>query len=94
MFSHDAFYFEDLAFLYHYVLSLRPDLILPNVRFNPIIPDSLSYAHVSSWAEAGLFHLRQLVHPVTRRFHAFKDLQTTYHIPRHKFFFYLQIKHY
>lgn len=59
---------------------------LSNVLFSPIIPDSLSYALESSWAEASLFQLRQFVYPVTHRLRAFEDIQTTYHIPRHIYF--------
>lgn len=67
---------------------------LSNMLFNPIIPDSLSFAHVSPWANAGLFQLCRFVHPVTCRSPTFINLQTKYHIPTHMFYFYLQITSY
>ena len=66
---------------------------LVNIIFNPEIPDSLSYDAMLPWTKAGVFQLRHLVHPVTRTFLTFSELQSKYKIPKNIFYF-LQIRHF
>lgn len=67
---------------------------LTNITFNPEIPDSLSYDAMLPWTKAGIFQLRHLVNPVTRKLLTFNDLQSKYKIPKNLFYSFLQIQHF
>lgn len=67
---------------------------LVNILFNTEIPDSLSYDSMLPWTQAGIFQLRHLVHPVTRKLLSFSDLQSKHKIPKTLFYSFLQIKHF
>lgn len=62
-----------------------------SVLFNPEIPDSLSFEWMLPWTQAGVFHLRHLVNPVTCRCTSFFQISKwNTRSLRH----YLQFKHY
>lgn len=46
------------------------------------------------WTQAGIFQLRNLVHPLTHALLPFDEIQRKHQIPKHLFYSYLQIKHY
>lgn len=77
--------------LERYSLS-SPGLLFLNVLFNPDIPDGLSYVRILPWTQAGIFHLRQLVYPVTRSVLSFVDLQAKHQIPTSLLYFYMHFK--
>lgn len=62
--------------------------------FNPGIPDGLSYTRMLPWTQAGMFQLRHLVHPATRKLMSFSDLQTKYELPTSLLYSYIQFKHF
>lgn len=64
-----------------------------NILFKLILPDSLSFGRMSPWVQASLFQLRNPVLLVSRRLCTFEDLQENYNLPKHMFYFYLQVKH-
>lgn len=78
----------------HYFSLSSPCTPLLNVLFNPEISDSLSYSRMYPWSQAGIFQLRNLVHPLTHRLYSFAELQHKFQIPKQLFYTYLQFKHY
>lgn len=67
---------------------------LINITFNPYIPDSLSYEAMLPWTKAGIFQLRHIVHPITRKILTFSELQSKHGITRNLFYSFLQIQHF
>lgn len=73
------------------LLSLPPPC---NILSNPVLPDSLAFGRLLPWLQTPLFQLRNLVHPVSCKFHTFATLQEKFSIPQNLFYFYLQIRHF
>lgn len=73
------------------LLALFPLMI---VLFNPSISYNLSLRHILPWANASLFQLCNLVHPISCRLHTFDTLRDKLNIPSQLFYFYLHIRHF